>query len=180
MKSIPLEAIEKSIFEFRGRGVIIDSDVARLYGVEAKRVNEAVRNNPGKFPEGYVLELTADEWDLLKTKFSTSIKGGKVKLPRVFTEKGLYMLATILKSKIASDTTIAIIETFAKMRELSSAINKIGIEKDYDVKEGLVKKSGEIMQQIISEDMKVVNTETSVEFNFAIVKFKHSVKRGKE
>ena len=180
MESLPLEAIKKSIFEFRGSEVIIDSDVARLYGVETKRVNEAVRNNPGKFPEGYVLELNADEWDLLKTKFSTSMKGGKVKLPSAFTEKGLYMLATILKSKTAADTTIAIIETFAKMRELSSTINKLGIEKNYEVKEGLVKRTGEIMQQIISDDMKVVNTETSVEFNFAIVKFKHSVKRGKD
>jgi len=96
--------------------VILDSDVAELYGVETKRINEVVRNNPEKFPSGYVLILEKKEWDVLKSKISSSIKGGKVKLPKAFTEKGLYMLATILKSERATETTIAIVETFAKFK----------------------------------------------------------------
>lgn len=66
----------------------MDSDVAQLYGVETKRINEAVKNNPEKFPEGYLIELTANEWEPMKSKFSTSIKGGKIKPPKAFTEKG--------------------------------------------------------------------------------------------
>jgi hypothetical protein len=93
-----LQTIESSILEIQGVPAILDSDVAALYEVETKRVNEAVNNNPDKFPSGYVLPLTNEEWDGLKSKFSTSIKGGKVKLPNAFTEQGLYMLATILKS----------------------------------------------------------------------------------
>lgn len=100
------------IIELRGQKAILDSDVAKLYGVETKRINEAVKNNPDKFSKGYIFDLEKDEWDALKSKFSTSIKGGKVKLPTAFTEKGLYMLATILKSSLATQTTIAIIETF--------------------------------------------------------------------
>ena len=113
---IKMENIQDLIFEIRGVKVILDSDVAELYAVETKRINEAVKNNPNKFPDGYIVELTKDEWDSLKSKFSTSIKGGKVKLPSAFIEKGLYMLATILKSPIAAQTTIAIIEAFSKAK----------------------------------------------------------------
>ncbi|MBC8434291.1 MAG: ORF6N domain-containing protein [Desulfobacterales bacterium] len=96
-----------------------------MYGVETKRINEAVKNNPDKFPTGYVIELDKTEWDGLKSKFSTSIKGGKVKLPSAFSEKGLYMLATILKSQHAVRVTLAIIETFSKIRELSRNIKTL-------------------------------------------------------
>ena len=95
--------------------MILDKDVAEIYGVETKRINEAVKNNLDKFPVGYIINLSKEEWDILKTKISTSSRGGKVKLPKAFTEKGLYMLATILKSKVATQTTIAIIETFARV-----------------------------------------------------------------
>ncbi len=99
---IKTENIKKKIIEIRNQKVLIDSDVAELYGVETKRINEAVKNNPNKFPDGYLIDLTSKEWEILKSKFSTSIKGGKIKQPKAFTEKGLYMLATILKSKIAT------------------------------------------------------------------------------
>ncbi len=96
---IRYEIIESKIIDIRGQKVLLDKDVAEIYGVETKRINEAVKNNPDKFPGNYILELSKNEWDTLKSKFSTSIKGGKVKIPNAFTEKGLYMLATILKSK---------------------------------------------------------------------------------
>ena len=109
---------------------MLDVDVAEIYGVETKRINEAVKNNPDKFPTGYVIELDKTEWDGLKSKFSTSIKGGKVKLPNSFPEKGLYMLATILKSPQAVRATLAIIETFSKIRELSRNIKTLSSVKD--------------------------------------------------
>ena len=90
---IRIENLNDLIVEIRDEKVLLDADVAVIYGVETKRINEAVKNNPEKFPAGYILELDKSEWDLLKSKFSTSIKGGKVKLSSAFTEKGLYMLA---------------------------------------------------------------------------------------
>ena len=98
---------------------MLDSNVAGIYGVETKRINEAVKNNPDRFPDGYLLEMTEEESENLKSKFSTSSWGGKRYTPKVFTERGLYMLATILKSEQAVQTTLAIIETFAKIRNLS-------------------------------------------------------------
>jgi len=90
-----------------------------------------VRDNPDKFPYGYIVELSKNEWDLLKSKFSTSKRGGKVKTPKALTEKGLYMLATILKSKVATQTTIAIIETFAKIKGVNPDFPKKFSTKDY-------------------------------------------------
>ncbi len=125
MQVIKYDQVQKKIIEIRNQKVIIDSDVADLYQVETKRINEAVNRNPDKFPLGYLIELTKEEWEPLKLRFETSIKGGKVKLPIAFTERGLYMLATILKSPRATETTLAIIDTFAKARELSSVISQV-------------------------------------------------------
>jgi hypothetical protein len=101
---VTFNTVDQKIIILRNQQVILDSDVALLYNVETKRINEAVKNNPDKFPIGYIIELTDNEWNELKSKFSTSIKGGKVKLPNAFTEKGLYMLATILNSAIVTQT----------------------------------------------------------------------------
>jgi hypothetical protein len=180
MPTVNLEKIKNLIVEIGNEKVILDSDVAELYGVETKRINEAVKNNPEKFPKGYIIELSKSDWEPLKTKFSTSIKGGKIKLPHAFTEKGLYMLATVLKSKIATKTTLAIIETFAKIRELSSNINELAGIKDEIKKNSLLKKSGEIIAEILDDNMKVTDTETSIEINFAVLKFKHLVKKKKD
>jgi hypothetical protein len=122
---VTFNTVDQKIIILRNQQVILDSDVALLYNVETKRINEAVKNNPDKFPIGYIIELTDNEWNELKSKFSTSIKGGKVKLPNAFTEKGLYMLATILKSAIATQTTLAIIEAFSKIKELNRTITML-------------------------------------------------------
>lgn len=112
--------IENIIYEVRGVQVMLDSDIAKLYHVETKRVNEAVKNNPDKFPERFSWILTNEETRELRSKNSTlEIKGqGKYSkyAPRVFAEQGLYMLATILKSKVATEVSIAIMDTFVKMR----------------------------------------------------------------
>ena len=180
MKSpISIENLQASILEIRGNKVLLDSDVAKIYGVETKRINEAVRNNLEKFPEGYILELSLEEWSALKSKFSTSTKGGKVKPPTAFPEKGLYMLATILKSKQATQVTFAIIEAFAKIRELSSAIRTLSVTQDEAQQKPLMQRSGEIVAELFDDELQTKDTETSIELNFAVLKFKHTIKRKK-
>jgi len=123
-----IEKIESKIIIVREQKVILDRDVAEIYGVETKRINEAVKNNPERFPSGYVFEIDKNEG-----------RGQHVKyMPKVFTEKGLYMLATILKSKIAIQTSIAIIETFAKVKELSNTINELSTNPPKEQQQSLM------------------------------------------
>lgn len=179
IQTLIFEDVQKRIVELRGQMVLLDADVAELYGVETKRVNEAVKNNPGKFPAGYALDLDKDEWESLKSKFSTSMKGGKVKLPSAFSEKGLYMLATILKSQKAVQATFAIIETFAQIRQLSRNIHDLSKVQDESVQKELMRKSGELIAGIFDDDLQTSDTETSIELNFAVLKFKHTIKKKK-
>ncbi len=177
MGVIKIEDVQNKIIEIQGQKVLLDSDVAELYAVETKRINEAVRNNPNKFPSGYIIELSKNEWDLLKSKFSTSKRGGKVKIPKAFPEKGLYMLATILKSKVATQTTIAIIETFSKIKRLTRTIKELSTTQEDPKQKNLMKKSGEIIAEILDDDLETTDTETSIELNFAVLKFKHTIKK---
>ena len=172
-----LERIKSKIITVRGQQVILDSDVAELYGVETKRVNEAVRNNPDKFPEGYIIVLTDSEKSevveifdhLSKLKFSPApIKG--------LSEKALYMLATILKSPVATERTLEIIETFAKVRELSRTIAELH-KHDEQKQKSMLQKSGEIISDIICSDLEATETETTIELNLAVLSVKHTVKR---
>ena len=146
--AIDFSGIEKAIVLVKGQNAIIDSDVAKIYGVETKEVNQAVRNNPEKFPADYIIE--ADKGELVKNfdrfknlKHSTS-------QPKAFTEKGLYMIATILKSPKATTATIAIIEAFAKLRELSHAIAQLADAKEKPQQQNLMQKSGEIFSELIA------------------------------
>jgi hypothetical protein len=153
-----------------------------LYGVETKRINEAVKNNPDKFPEGYLLELVKEEWNQLKSKFSTSIKGGKTKQPTAFTERGLYMLATILKSPKAIETTLAIIDTFTKVRELSLATHQIqSLSENSPQQKTLMEHTGELIADLLvpEDGLDVTRTETTYEMNFAVFKIKRTIKKGK-
>ena len=167
MNIIKIENIQSVIIELRGENVILDSDIANIYGVETKRINEAVKNNPDKFPIGYILELSKEEWNILKSKFSTSKRGGKVKLPNAFTEKGLYMLATILNSNRATQTTLAIIETFSKLREISRNVTALTIIDDKKIQKNLMQKNSSLFTEIFDDEMQISDTETSIEFNFA-------------
>ena len=98
--------------------------------------------------------------------------------PTAFTEKGLYMLATILKSPQATAATISIIEAFAKLRELSHTIAKLADAKEKPEQQSLMQRSGEIFSELIASDMPVSGTETTLEINFAVMKFKHTIKKG--
>jgi hypothetical protein len=178
-KPLDVKIIQESILEIRGQKVLLDQDVALIYGVETKRINEAVKNNPEKFPEGYLIQISKDEWVGLKSKFSTSKRGGKVKPPTAFPEKGLYMLATILKSPQATKATFTIIETFAKIRELSRTITTLSATKEETAQKPLLQRSGELVSELFEDELHTSDTETSIELNFAVLKFKHVIKRGK-
>ena len=178
MDIVKLEKIEDKII-IRNEQVLLDSDVAEIYEVETKRINEAVKNNPDRFPDGYLLEMTEEESENLKSKFSTSSWGGKRYTPKVFTERGLYMLATILKSEQAVQTTLAIIETFAKIRNLSRNMQALSTSETESEQKDLMKKSGEIIAEILDDDIETTDTETTVELNLALLKFKHTIKKKK-
>ena len=115
-------SIDDMIYEVRGVQVMLDSDLAELYQVETKRINEAVKNNPDKFPERFYFRISESEYGDLKSKNSTS-KGGSRKGHTAFTEQGVYMLATILKSKVATNVSIAIMDAFVKMRHYINYTN---------------------------------------------------------
>ena len=120
---IEKEKVENLIYEVRGKQVMLDSDLAKLYNVETKRINEAVKNNLEKFPERFSWKLTDEESKMfLVENFDQKkeTRGGKYKNPRVFTEQGVMMLATILKSKIATATTIRIMDAFVEMKRYFS------------------------------------------------------------
>lgn len=176
---IKFKEVEDKIIDVRNQKIILDSDVAELYGVETKRINEAVKNNPDKFPEGYIIKLTKEEKEYLRSKFSTTNLSKSRVLPKAFTERGLYMLATILKSKTATETTLAIIEAFAKMRELSRTVTALSNAKDKAIQKNLMQKGGEIMSEILGDELDTNETETSIEVNFAVLKLKHTIKRKK-
>jgi pantoate kinase len=175
-----LQIIKDKIINIREQQLILDTDVAILYGVETKRLNEAVKNNPDKFPDGYIIQLTAEETKVLRSKFPTLEPGkghySKYSM-RAFSEKGLYMLATILKSPVATETTIAIIETFAKVRELSRIIAEMSKPADKEHQKSMMQKSGELISDILSDDFQTVGTETTIELNLSVLKVKHTVKR---
>lgn len=185
LQSVREADIESYLMELRGKKVLIDRDVALLYGVETKRVNEAVKNNPERFPEGYVIELNDKEIQMLRSKFSTTNLSFKVRYaPKAFTEKGLYMLATILKSPRAVDTTIAIIESFARLRELSRNLSVMLNEEDGQKQKSLMKRSGELLNALLSDDnddeSEVTETESSIELNLYALKMKRTVKKTKK
>ncbi len=132
--------IEDMIYEIRGKQVMLDSDLAKLYNVETKRINEAVKNNPNKFPERFCFRITESDFISLKSKISTS-KGGSRKGHNVFTEQGIAMLSTILKSKVATETSIRIMDAFVYMRKYISNnlieqkyINKMVFDHDNEIK----------------------------------------------
>lgn len=178
---ILFEEVNKKIITLRDQKIILDSDVALLYGVTTKEVNQAVKNNPDKFPDGYLFSLSNEEknevvkifYHLSKLKFSPQ-------LPKAFTEKGLYMLATILKSPKATETTIAIIETYSRIKGLASKIRELSEIHDEQKKQNVLRRSGEMISEILSEDLNIDESETSVELNFAVLKFRHTIKKKKK
>jgi len=183
MHIVKFEYIEEKLLNIQGKNVLLDSDVAAVYGVETKRINEAVKNNPEKFPEGYILDISDESWESLRSKFSTLKGTGRGEhrkyKPKGFTERGLYMLATILKGELAMQTTLAIVDTFYKIRHLSRSIKELSNVQNKVEQKALMQKSGELIAEILDDDLAVTDSETSIELNFAVLKFKHTVKKKK-
>ena len=113
-----LERVKSFIFEVRGRQIMLDEDLAKIYQVETKRLNEAVKRNRDRFPGEFMFQLTKEEYENLKSQFATSsrIHGGRRKLPFAFTEHGVVMLSSVLNSKIATQINITVVNAFINMR----------------------------------------------------------------
>jgi len=197
---IRFEDVRDRIVEVRGQKVILDFAVADLYDVETKRINEAVRNNPRKFPTGWVFELDKKELEDLRSKISTTnvtdnqnntalpSKNLTAKfpspksrtMPKAFTERGIYMLATILTGDQAIDTTLTIVDTFVKLHELQRTIAEMAKNPDEYQQKTLMQKTGEIVDDIFGDAFATNETETEIELNLAVLKLKHKIKRKKK
>ena len=189
---VSLSDVQSKIVVLRGEPVILDRDVAKLYGVETREINQALKNNPNKFPIGYTYTLTNQEVAEMRSKILTSSsetteneqvspKFSKSHYnPTAFTEKGLYMMATILKSAQATQTTIAIIETFTKVRYLKRELVDLHQETDTTQQSERLKRFGEVISDIVMPDLATTETESTLELNFFIGKLKHTVKRTKK
>lgn len=134
---VPVERIEKSILLIRGQKVMLDKDLADLYGVKTKVLNQAVTRNLKRFPDDFMFCLTRQEVANLKSHFVTSSWGGTRKLPRVFTEQGVAMLSSVLRSERAIQVNIEIMRTFVRLRRMLAGHEELArklaaLEKKYD------------------------------------------------
>jgi hypothetical protein len=120
-----LQIIQNKIFEIRGYRVMLDFDLAELYQVETKRLKEAVKRNIRRFPTDFMFELSKDEFEILRSQFATSKRGGTRYMPYAFTEQGVAMLSSVLKSQTAIDVNISIMRTFVLMRQLAIGYDEL-------------------------------------------------------
>ena len=134
---VSAEHIERSIHLIRGQKVMLDRDLAALYGVSTSALNKGVSRNLERFPPDFMLQLTQEEFHNLKSHFGTSSWGGTRKLPRVFTEQGVAMLSSVLKSKQAVQVNVQIMRAFVRLRQMLStnadlASKLEALERKYD------------------------------------------------
>ena len=171
--------VEARMIVLRNQPVLLNSDVAVLYGVQTKEINQAVRNNPQKFPYGYIFELDKYEKDEVVKNFDrlNNLKFSTVN-PTAFTERGLYMLATILKSDRAVNTTLAIVDTFVQARELARTMEALqDVQDGGEQQKNLLHRTGALLSEMVGRNLSTNTTETEIELNFAVVKIKHKVFR---
>ena len=153
---ISAESITSRIHFIRGHRVLLDRDLAELYGVPTKRLKEQVRRNSKRFPEDFMFELTNQEVRNLRSQFATSSWGGARYVPIAFTEQGVAMLSSVLHSKRAIEVNIAIMRAFVKMREIM-ATNKDFAEKLKIIEEKLAEHDDQF--QVVFEAIKQLLTE---------------------
>ena len=152
------ERIIKSIMVIRHEKVILDSNLAQLYGVETKRLNEQVRRNLDKFPADFIFQLTKEEFEDLKSQIATSSSGwgGRRKLPMVFTEHGALQAANVLNSQQANKMSVFIIRAFVRLREMALSNEKLA--RKVDQLENRVGDHDEILMELIREIRKLVDS----------------------
>lgn len=182
--------LENKLIKLKNKLVLLDKDIADLYEIEPKRLKEQLKRNIEKFPIDYAYQISDEELKFMVSQNATPSKkqyGGSN--PWVFTEKGLYMVATILKSKNAINATFTIIETFAKIKELSKNINEIMKTEDESKQKELALASNKILEEIIEidsdileddEDGEVIETTTKFEFNLGFAKVSRNIKKIKK
>lgn len=176
---VTVQDVEAKMIMLRNQPVLIDADVAALYGVQTREVKQAVRNNPQKFPYGYLFELDKYEKAEVVKNFD-HLKNLKYSnfTPTAFTERGLYMLATILKSDRAVGTSLAIIDTFVRVRELARTMESLQTVEDGGMQQRtLLQRTGDLLSEVVGQNLRTNTTETEIELNFAVVKIKHKVIR---
>ena len=146
---IPVERIQKCILLIRNHNVILDRDLAVLYGVETRDLNKAVTRNIERFPKDFMFQLNKREFENLKFHFGTSSWGGTRKLPRAFTEQGIAMLSSVLRSKWAVEINIAIMRTFVRLRKIlaDNAALRRKIEKHDEQIKYIFKLLGQMLQE---------------------------------
>ena len=154
-KEISSNEIKELIYNIRGKQVMLDSDVARLYHYETRRINETVKRNSERFPVEFCFQLTSKEYETLKSQIATSnVRGGKQKLPYVFTEKGIIMLSGLLKNEVAIEVSIKIVEAFVEMRKFISSNGQL-FERLTNVEYKLLehdKKFDQVFEQLQHEE----------------------------
>jgi len=145
---IPDNTVVNKIYQLRGLKVMLDSDLAELYGVETKVLNQSIRRNIERFPDDFMFQLTVEEWESLRSQFVTSKRrGGRTYLPNVFTEHGILMLSSVLNSKQAIQVNIQIVRIFSRIRQF-------------------IVDSGELKLEIEEIKQKVTNQDKNIELVF--------------
>ncbi len=153
---ISIETILPSVFVVRGIKAMLDSDLAALYGVETRQLNQAVKRNADRFPEDFMFQLDNKEYEILKSQSVTSSWGGRRTMPYAFTEQGIAMLSSVLKSKTAIEVNIAIMRAFVQMRQMLTETSDLkltiaSLRAEYDEKFDIVFQA---LDRILAMDIK--------------------------
>ncbi|HEX5003265.1 MAG TPA: ORF6N domain-containing protein [Bacteroidia bacterium] len=159
----PEQFIFSKIYKIRGHQVLLDRDLAALYGVETRVLNQAVKRNLERFPDDFMFQLTDIEHDNLMSQFVTSSWGGTRKLPMAFTEQGVAMLSGVLKSPIAIQVNIQIMRLFVKMRKMITDYKDLlerveALEKDQEDQHVNIKEIYALIRQLLQQDSSERNT----------------------
>ena len=187
VSALDINAVQSRMLTIRGQQVLLDRDVAALYGVETKEINQAVRNNSDKFPTGFIFRLDEEEFMNWKSKILTSnlsnseiaaVKMGVRRAPYALTERGLYMLATILKGEAATSATLAIVNTYAKVRSMVRDMEALQTEKPGSSEQAnLLSRAGHKLAGLIGDNLSTESTKTTIELNLALLRITHEVAR---
>lgn len=174
--------VQSKMLMLRNQPVLLDRDVAVLYGVETKALNQAVKRNIERFPEGYIITLTQDECSRSQIVTLNGGRGSNIKyLPHAFTERGLYMLATILKSERAVKASIAIVEAYAKLRSMVRNMEELQTKKSGSPEQlDMLSKIGKEFVELIGDNLTTKTVETEIELNLSVIKIRHKITRTKK
>lgn len=172
--------IKDKIVLIDNKPVLLDVDVASFYNVKTKEINQAVKNNPDKFPDGYIIELDGETKNELVKNFDRldNLKHSTATL-KAFTEKGLYMLATILRGEIATKTTIKIIETFSSFKNVVGDLNLAADAKKPEEKAIYLEKAGVELMDLLTDNihMNKKTIKTKITLDLGIIKVEREIKK---